>query len=139
MIIEYYILAVNSEGVLQTFPSNAPQNTILFILGELPDLYSTDFESNGNDWIVGDPDECTRQIKTLEEETGGFGGFLMIPVEWTSREKWNHNLELFARFVMPQFQGSLRGVQRSYARMIDDNVNGRLPTASVGHLKTPGK
>ena len=29
MIIEYYIQAVNSEGIIQTFPSNAPNNTLL--------------------------------------------------------------------------------------------------------------
>ena len=30
MIIEYYIMAVNSEGIVQTFPASAPDNSILF-------------------------------------------------------------------------------------------------------------
>ena len=84
MIIEYYILAVNSEGVIQTFPSNAPQNTILFILGELPDLYSTDFESNGNDWIVGDPDDsATAGIWELAAPVATYNddGYLVQPGE----------------------------------------------------------
>ena len=68
MIIEYYILAVNSEGVIQTFPSNAPENSIIFILGELPDLYSTDFELNSDGWIAGDSsDTATAGIWELAE------------------------------------------------------------------------
>ena len=34
MIVEYYIQAVNSEGEVQTYPLDAPDNSILFILGE---------------------------------------------------------------------------------------------------------
>jgi len=68
MIIEYYILAVNSEGIIQTFPSNAPENSIIFILGELPDLYSTSFESNTDGWISGDSsDTATSGIWELAE------------------------------------------------------------------------
>ncbi len=63
MLIEYYILAVNSEGIVQTFPNNAPDNTILFILGDLPDFYTNSFESESSDWSVGDPnDQATAGI-----------------------------------------------------------------------------
>tara|TARA_Y100001970_G_scaffold294114_1_gene447002 strand:+ start:15721 stop:18099 length:2379 start_codon:yes stop_codon:yes gene_type:complete len=55
MIIEYYIQAVNSEGIVQTFPSNAPSSSILFIIGDLPDFYSNDYEDGPGDWIIGDP------------------------------------------------------------------------------------
>ena len=48
-------------------------------------------------WIIGDPDYCVRRIKELEETTGGFGGLLMVSVEWTSTEKWLHSLELFCQ------------------------------------------
>ena len=54
MIIEYYIQAVNSEGIVQTFPSNAPNNTVLFIIGDLPDFYSNDYENESEEWIIGD-------------------------------------------------------------------------------------
>ena len=33
MLIKYYISGVNSEGVVQTYPNNAPDSSILFILG----------------------------------------------------------------------------------------------------------
>ena len=54
MLIEYYIMAINSEGIIQYFPPNAPENTIMFIVGDLPDIYFADFEAETNDWIVGD-------------------------------------------------------------------------------------
>ena len=79
-------------------------------------------------WIVGDPDYCVRRIKELEEATGGFGGLLMVAVEWTSTQKWHRSLELFARYVIPQFNGSLRGIQSSYDRMVEDSRLGRLPS-----------
>ena len=52
----------------------------------------------------------------------------MVAVEWTSTQKWHRSLELFARYVMPQFNGSLRGIQSSYDRMVEDNRLGRLPS-----------
>ena len=89
-------------------------------------------------WIIGDPDYCVQRIKELEETTGGFGGLLMVSVEWTSTEKWLHSLELFARYVMPQFNRSLRGIQASYNRMVEDNRLGRLPSARSGVVRVNG-
>ena len=57
MIIEYYIMAVNSEGIVQNFPANAPDQTIFFTLGDLPDFYFTDFEEGQGDWTIGDVDD----------------------------------------------------------------------------------
>jgi len=76
MIIEYYIQAVNSEGIVQTFPSNAPNNTVLFIVGDLPDFYSNDYENEVVEWIVGDSSddasagiwELAQPIATYDDE-----------------------------------------------------------------------
>ena len=89
-------------------------------------------------WIIGDPDYCVRRIKELEEATGGFGGLLMLTTEWTTTQKWYRSLELFARYVMPQFQGSLRGIENSYNRMVEDNRLGRLPIARSGAVRADG-
>ena len=68
MIIEYYIQAVNSEGEVQTYPPDAPNNTIVFILGTLPELYSNNFESNVDGWVVGGVDDtATAGIWELAE------------------------------------------------------------------------
>ena len=89
-------------------------------------------------WIVGDPDYCVRRIKELEEVTGGFGGLLMLTTEWATTEKWHRSLELFARYVMPQFKGTLKGIHNSYYRMAEDNRLGRLPEARSSAVRVDG-
>lgn len=54
-------------------------------------------------WIVGSPQDCIRQIKELEESVGGFGSLLINCRDWVTTDRWNRSLELFARYVMPQF------------------------------------
>jgi limonene 1,2-monooxygenase len=66
-----------------------------------------DFMADNGFWIVGTPDDCIEGIKRLEEQSGGFGGFLVQVVDWAPREKILHSFELLARYVMPQFQGSV--------------------------------
>ncbi len=58
-------------------------------------------------WIVGTPDDCIEGIKKLEEQSGGFGGFLAQAIDWAPREKILLSFELLARYVIPQFQGSV--------------------------------
>ena len=73
MLIEYYILAVNSEGIVQTYPNNAPDNSILFIIGDLPDIYSNNFELSTDGWAVGyDGDDATAGIWGLGEPIATF-------------------------------------------------------------------
>jgi limonene 1,2-monooxygenase len=86
-------------------------------------------------WIIGDPDYCIRRIRELEEATGGFGGMLMVAGEWTTTQKWYRSLELFARYVMPQFKGTLKGIHSSYQRMVEDGRMGRLPVARSGAFR----
>jgi limonene 1,2-monooxygenase len=66
-----------------------------------------DFMADAGHWIVGTPDDCIEGIKRLEERSGGYGGFLVQTVDWAPRDKMLHSYELLARFVMPQFQGSV--------------------------------
>jgi limonene 1,2-monooxygenase len=79
-------------------------------------------------WIVGDPDDCIRAIHDQHDGAGGFGGMLITSTEWTSRENWRQRLELFARYVMPQFQGSTRSTKRSWQKMTADSAAGKLPS-----------
>ena len=66
-----------------------------------------DFMADAGFWIVGTPDDCVAGIKRLEERSGGYGGFLVQTVDWAPRDKMLHSYELLARYVMPQFQGSV--------------------------------
>ena len=58
-------------------------------------------------WIVGSPDDCIEAINRLQEQSGGFGGFLVQTIDWAPRDKMLRSYELMARYVMPQFQGTV--------------------------------
>ncbi|MEM7405496.1 MAG: LLM class flavin-dependent oxidoreductase [Pseudomonadota bacterium] len=70
--------------------------------------------ARGN-WCIGTPDDLIQLIHDLQERSGGFGGFMVQPVDWATREETLKSYELLARYVMPVFQGSLVGLEASRA------------------------
>ena len=60
--------------------------------------------------LIGTPEDAVRKIRALRLETG-VGGLLIRSKEWASREAVWNSYELFARYVMPEFQGSLVGLR----------------------------
>lgn len=69
----------------------------------------TEHMADNGSWIVGTPDDCIEAIKRLDEQSGGFGGFLVQTIDWATRDQMLRSYELLARYVMPQFQGSIVG------------------------------
>jgi limonene 1,2-monooxygenase len=64
--------------------------------------------------LVGSPDLVIRGIENLWElSDGGFGGLLFRAHNWATREQTLKSYELFARYVMPVFQGSADGPRSS--------------------------
>ena len=64
--------------------------------------------------LVGSPETVIRGIERLQEMSqGGFGGLLFRAHEWANREQTLKSYELFARYVMPRFQGSLDTIRDS--------------------------
>jgi limonene 1,2-monooxygenase len=64
--------------------------------------------------LVGSVETVVRGIQRLEELSGGgFGGVLFRAHEWANREQTLKSYELFARYVMPRFQGSLDTIRES--------------------------
>ncbi len=64
--------------------------------------------------VIGTPDQAAAQIQRLvEQSNGGFGAYLFMAHEWANTEATKHSYELFARYVMPQFQGSMPAPQES--------------------------
>ena len=70
-------------------------------------------------WIVGTPDDCIEAIERLDEQSGGFGGFLVQTVDWAPREKMLNSYELLARYVMPHFQGTAESTMASNRWSVD--------------------
>ena len=70
-------------------------------------------------WCVGTPDDLIATIERLDEQSGGFGGFMIQATEWGTREQVLHSYELLARYVMPRFQGSLANLETSQRESAD--------------------
>ena len=57
--------------------------------------------------LVGSPERIIAGIRRLQElSQGGIGGVMFRAHEWATREQTMRSYELFARYVMPVFQGS---------------------------------
>jgi limonene 1,2-monooxygenase len=63
--------------------------------------------------VIGTPDMAAAQIQRLIDQSGGFGTYLFMAHEWADRRATLASYELFARDVMPLFQGSVPTLVRS--------------------------
>jgi len=63
--------------------------------------------------VIGTPDMAAAQIQRLIDQSGGFGTYLFMAHEWADREATLASYELFAKEVMPRFQGSSERAVRS--------------------------
>ncbi len=51
--------------------------------------------------IIGDVEECVRQLEDLWEVTGGFGTLLMIAHDWDDKARWLRSMKFLANEVVP--------------------------------------
>jgi limonene 1,2-monooxygenase len=63
--------------------------------------------------VIGTPEDAVAQIRRLAEQSGGFGTYLLMAHDWADREQTLRSYELFAREVMPVFQGSAASLTAS--------------------------
>jgi limonene 1,2-monooxygenase len=63
--------------------------------------------------VIGTPDEAIAQIEKLERKLGHFGAFLLLAHNWASFDATKKSYELFARHVLPRFNGVNRGRDES--------------------------
>ncbi|MDA0653041.1 MAG: LLM class flavin-dependent oxidoreductase, partial [Proteobacteria bacterium] len=64
--------------------------------------------------LVGTPDDAIREIAHMQEGAGGFGMVMFMCHDWADWAATQRSYELFARHVMPHFQGQFAGRQNSY-------------------------
>jgi limonene 1,2-monooxygenase len=63
--------------------------------------------------VIGTPDDAIAQIQRLADQSGGFGKYLLMAHEWADRQPTLRSYELFAREVVPVFQGSATNLTAS--------------------------
>jgi limonene 1,2-monooxygenase len=78
------------------------------------------------DWVIGTPDDAIGWIEAKIKETGGFGGMLLHSPEWTDRFKWERSMEMFARYVIPNFQGHNVNFKREWQAIKVKTKNGKI-------------
>src|SRR5581483_2832065 len=64
--------------------------------------------------VIGTPDDAISYIEGLLEQSGGFGTFLLLGHDWADPEATLRSYRLFAREVMPHFQGQLSAPRASH-------------------------
>jgi limonene 1,2-monooxygenase len=69
--------------------------------------------------VVGTPDEMVTAIRKLQEVTGGFGTVLGFAHDWANREATLRSWELFARYVIPEINGTSANQRNSAQFLID--------------------
>ena len=84
--------------------------------------------------VVGTPDDLIAQIDRLEEQTGGFGAYLVTAHEWANRDATRRSYELIARHVAPKFQDSNAWTNRSMA-WVRDNRAPFMAAAAQGMIE----
>jgi len=68
--------------------------------------------------LVGTPDDMIAALYRIYEQTGGFGGFLVLAHDWADREATLRSYELMGRYVIPEFKGHLAPLRRSYDTVV---------------------
>lgn len=85
------------------------------IVGEAVEVGDMVDAMNANGYgVIGTPDMAAAQIDRLWKQSGGFGTYLFMGHDWADREATLRSYELFARYVAPQFQGTLPRLRASH-------------------------
>jgi limonene 1,2-monooxygenase len=88
--------------------------------------------------VIGTPDEAVAYIEGLVEQSGGFGTFLLLGHDWANPERTINSFRLFAREVMPHFQGQLSApvVSHEWATAKRGELFGRAGQAMMNAIQT---
>jgi len=76
-----------------------------------------DFINTSGIGVIGTPDQAGEQIERLwKQSNGGFGAYLQLNHDWANPARKAESYELFARHVMPEFQGQAYSTREAAAR-----------------------
>ncbi len=73
--------------------------------------------------VVGTPDDLVAAIRHIQELTGGFGVVIGFAHDWANREATMRSWELVARYVFPEFDGSVTRLRASQQYLHDNQAD----------------
>lgn len=87
--------------------------------------------------VIGTPDDAIVQIERLIEQSGGFGAFLHLAINWADFAQTKRSYELFARYVIPRINALNEGRLESmeYLRANRDRFAGEQRQAVVNQIE----
>lgn len=88
--------------------------------------------------VIGTPDDAIAYIEGLLEQSGGFGTMLLLGHDWATPERTINSYRLFAREVIPHFQGQLHAPRASHdwATAKRGELFGRAGQAMLNAIQT---
>ncbi len=112
IVVGMHIAEDDEEALRQVKAGERLETTSYFeeTLGRVPGASKDPVRDGVNalTTLVGSPDTAIRVIeRLLAASDGGFGAVMFRAHEWANREQTMKSYELFARYVMPHFQGSV--------------------------------
>lgn len=95
------------------------------------DMWTTQGLPSWGVGVVGTPDDAIAAIEQLQQETGGFGTYLLNVHHCASWDATKRSYELFAEYVVPHFRNANRNREASIAWAHDNSERfiGRMTQA----------
>ena len=89
--------------------TTSPRSAAVPILGDLDTSGDiVDAVNASGVGVVGTPEMAIEQLRRLENQSGGYGTYLLMAHDWADRRATLNSYDMFARYVMPEFQGTTR-------------------------------
>jgi limonene 1,2-monooxygenase len=78
--------------------------------------------SEGSAAAIGTPDDLVQRIKSVLEQSGGFGTVVGFVHDWANPENTMRSWDMVARYVVPEINGYLAGLRKSQRFVIENRA-----------------
>jgi limonene 1,2-monooxygenase len=114
MVLRVHVAEDRDEAIRDVAQGRLDERRDYFkpVLG-LENDYTLEDEIADDSVLVGTPEDVIKGIERMQEATGGFGTLLIMAHDWAPWNKTRQSYELFARYVVPHFTGTLHALRRS--------------------------
>lgn len=105
-------------------------------VGDSTDVRSMiDFINEAGVGAIGTAEDAKAQVQRLVDQSGGFGGMLLLGHEWADPAATKRSFELIAQLVFPEFQNQSAGTLAAAARAADTHdSHAATQLAAVDHM-----